>query len=63
MKDTSQLKNYKSKHVQMKYLNHAKKNKIHKVKNSILELEKNIREFKDRERKTRKTFKELKAKK
>ena len=38
----------------MKYLNNTQKNRILKVKNSILEFKTNLRELKDRETKIRK---------
>ena len=40
--------NNKNEHTEMKYLNSIQKNKILKVKNSLLELEKHFRELKDR---------------
>ena len=39
----------KSEYEEMKYLNNAQKNKIQKVKNSLSEHEKDVRELKDRE--------------
>ena len=46
----------------MKYLNNTQKNKIQKVSDSFVELEKNIRELKDRE-KIKKTLRHSKLKK
>ena len=40
--------NNKNEHTEMKHLNSIQKNKILKVKNSLLELEKHFRELKDR---------------
>ena len=55
MKILSHLKKYKTGLVVMKYLNNTQKNKIQKVNDSGVELEKDIRELKDRE-KIGKTF-------
>ena len=40
--------NYKSKSIEKKYLNNMRKNQLLKVKNSLLELEKDFIELKDR---------------
>ena len=53
LRNSSHLKKHKSEHVAIKYLNNAQKNKIQKVKNSILELKKYIKELKDRNIKIR----------
>ena len=65
-KNSCHLKKRKSEdeiHVEMKYLNNTQKNKIQNVKNSILELEKDTKQLKDRKTKIRKYLKELKDKK
>ena len=46
---------YKNENIERKYLNNTQKNQFVKVKNSLLELEKDFIEFKDRESKDRKT--------
>ena len=40
--------NYKNKSIEKKYLNNMRKNQFLKVKNSLLELEKDFIELKDR---------------
>ena len=55
---------YKNENIETKYLNHMQKNQILKVKNSLLELEKDFialkdREFKDREVETKTELEEL----
>ena len=49
--------------MEMKYLSNVQKNIIQNVKNSFLELEKDIRELKDKKIRIRKDFKELRDKK
>ena len=55
--------NQKGWHVVVKSLNNALRNKIIKVRNSILELEKDLRELKNRKINIRKDFRELKERK
>ena len=45
---------YKNENIERKYLKNMQKNQFIKVKNSLLELEKNFVEFNDRELKDRK---------
>ena len=44
---------YKNERTEMKYLSNIWKDRILKIKNSFLELEKNLKELKDRELKAR----------
>ena len=46
-------RNYKDEHPEMEYLNNLRKNKILKVRNSLLQLEKKFKELKERELKDR----------
>ena len=45
--------NYNNKNIERKYLEHIRKNQFLKVNNSVLELEKDFIELKDRELKGR----------
>ena len=47
--------NYKNENIETKYLNNMRKNQSFKVKNSILELETDFIELKNRELKNRET--------
>ena len=51
--------NYKNKNIEIKYLNYMRKTRFLKVKNSILVLEKDFIEFKDREVKFKREIEEL----
>ena len=51
--------NYKSKYIEMKYLNNKRIQKIVKVNNSLLELEKVFKKLKDKEIKIRKEIEKI----